>query len=221
MDDAKDVELLTLVLVDSLDLNIEQSRGVHSDADSRLDELGKSDFVGILDLGPFLTEFLVLSILLKLVQIGEVLEEAITPDLGSDELRETRVGLVEPAARSDSVGHIGELVGTVDLDKVLEDSGLDEIRVQLSNTIDLMRPNNCQERHAHHLCLRLLNDRNSAQDVSVIRESLLDLLEEKQVNVVDNLQMSGQKVLDQTNGPLLQGFGQDGVVGVTELKNVR
>lgn len=221
MDDAKDVELLTLVLVDSLDLNIEQSRGVHSDTDGRLDELSKSDFVGILDLGPFLTEFLVLSILLKLVQIGEVLEEAIAPNLGSDELRETRVGLVEPAARSDSVRHIGELVGTVDLDKVLEDSGLDEIRVQLSNTIDFMRPNNCQERHAHHLCLRLLNDRNSAQDVSVIRESLLDLLEEKQVNVIDNLQMSGQKVLDQTNGPLLQSFGQDGVVGVTELKNVR
>ena len=90
--------------------------------------------------------------------------------------------------------------------------------MQLRDTIDLVRSNNRQESHAHHLRLRLLNDRHSTQDITVVGESLLDFLEEEQINVVDNLQVTGQEVLDQTNRPLLQSFRQNSVVGVAELE---
>lgn len=127
MNDTKDVELLALVLMDSLDLHVEKRRWVHSNAGGSLDELSKSYLVGVLDLGPLLAEFLILSILLELVESCQVLEETIAATLGRDELREARVGLVEPAARGDTVGHVGELVRAIDLDKVLEDGGLDEV----------------------------------------------------------------------------------------------
>lgn len=126
---------------------------------------------------------------------------------------------MEPAARSDTVGHIGELVGAINLDKVLEDGGLDEVRVQLSDTIDLVRSDNGEERHPNHLGLGLLNDGHTAKNVAVVGEGLLNLLKEEEVDVVDNLQVPWQKVLEQTDGPLLESLWKNSVVGVAELEN--
>lgn len=158
MDDTKDVELLALVLVDTLDLHIKEGSRVDSHTGGRLDELRQTDLVGVLDLVPFLPKLLVLSVLLEAVQKSQVLEEPVAAALGSDELRQARVGLVKPSTGSDSVGDIGKFVGTVNLNKILEDGRLDEIRVQLGNAIDLVGSNNGQEGHPHHLGLGLLDD---------------------------------------------------------------
>lgn len=216
VDDAKDVHLLALVLVDSLDLDVEERGGIDTDARRGLDVLGQAYLVGVLDLRPLLAELLVVDADLELVQLGEVLEELVAARLGSNELRQAGVGLVQPASRGDAVCDVGELVGAVDVDKVLEDCRLDEVRVQLGDTVDLVGADNGQEGHADHLGLRLFYDRDPAEDVTVVGEHLLDALEEEEVDVVDDLQVSGQQVLDQTDGPLLEGLGQDGVVGVAK-----
>ena len=94
---------------------------------------------------------------------------------------------MQPSPWSDTVGDVGELVRSVDLDKVLEDSGLDQIGVELSHTIHLVRTDDSQVCHANHLWLRLLDDRNSSKHVSVLGEASFDLLEEVQIDLVDDL----------------------------------
>lgn len=125
---------------------------------------------------------------------------------------------MKPAARGDTVGDVGELVRAINLDKVLENGRLDEIRMKLSNSVDLVRADNGQKCHAHHLGLRLLNDRHTSKDASVVGKRLFDLLKEEQINVVDNLQVPRKEVLEQANGPFLQSLGKDRVVGVAELR---
>lgn len=61
-----------------------------------------------------------------------------------------------------------------------------------------------------------LDERHSRKAVAVTGPSLLHSLEELVVDIVDDLHVSRQEVLDERDGPLLQSFGQDGVVGVAE-----
>lgn len=128
MNDTKDVHLLTLVLVYPLDLNIEQCSWVDCDASGGLNMLRKADLVGILNLGPLLLELLVINILLKLIEVVEVLEESkTTSGLTCDQLGKSGIGLVQPTSWGDAVGHVGELIWSENLDKVPEDGGLDQI----------------------------------------------------------------------------------------------
>lgn len=220
VDDAKDVELLALVLVDPLHLDVKQGRGVDGDAPRFLDELRKADLVGVLDLRPLLAESLVFEAKLQLVNLRQVLEEVLAAALGRNKLGQAGVGLVEPSAWGDSVRDIGELVDPKDGDKVLENGRLDEVGVELGDAVDLVRANNSEVRHANHLRLRLLDDGDSPKHVSVIRECLLNTLEEEQINVVYNLEMSREQVLYEAHGPLLERFREDRVVGVPELLRV-
>ena len=187
MNDAKDVQLLPLVLVDTLDLDVKERRGVDYHTGALLDKLGKASLVCKLDLSPLLPEFLVLDIFLNLIELCQVGQELVAARLARNQIRQARVRLVQPTTRSDTVGHVGELVEPKDVDEVLENGGLDQIRVQFSHTVDLVRPDNSEERHANHLGLRLFNNRDSAQKVTVFGEGPLHSLEEEEVDVVDDL----------------------------------
>ena len=217
VDNSKDVQLLTLILVDSLDLDIKQSGGVDGNVCGVFDMLGKANFVGILNLSPLLLELLVIRELLNLVQGGKVLEESISTSLGSNELTQARVGLVQPSARGNTVGDIGELVGAIDLDEILEDGGLDKIGVKLGHTVHLVRANDSKECHPDHLGLRLLNNGNPREEITVIGELLLYLLQEVEVNIIDDLEMSGKEMLDQAYRPLFKSLRENGMICVTEL----
>lgn len=127
---------------------------------------------------PTTNNLLVVGVGLNLVQEGKVLEEVVATKLGSDELGQLGVSLVQPAARSDAVGDVGEFVLTVDLDEVLEDGGLDQIRMQLGDTIDLVRAYNGKEGHADHLGVRLLDDGDTGEHVAILGEGALDVLQE-------------------------------------------
>lgn len=216
MDNTEDVHLLTLILMYALDLNIKQRMWVDFHTNRLLYMLSKSLLVLQLDRLPLLAESFVIGVLLNLVEESEILEVVKTTSLRSNELGQTWIGLVQPSARSDSIGNIGKAVDTKDLDKVLEDCGLDQIRVQLSHTVDLVRTNNSQVSHADHLWVRLLNDGHAAKKLAIIRELALHSLQEEEIDLVDDLKMSWQEVLEKRNGPLLKCLRKDGVVGVSE-----
>src|SRR5690606_23282878 len=65
-----------------------------------------------------------------------------------------------------------------------------------------------------------LDDGDSPKHVSVVRECLLNTLEEEQINVVYDLEMPREQVLNEAHGPLLERFREDRVVGVSELLRV-
>ena len=124
---------------------------------------------------------------------------------------------MQPTSWSDTVGNIGELVWTKDFDKVLENGGLDKIRMEFGNTIDLVGTNNGQVSHSDHLWLRLLNDRDTGEKLAIVGEFALHRLQEQHINLVDNLKMSWEEILEQGDGPFLQRFWENGMVGVAEL----
>lgn len=80
---------------------------------------------------------------------------------------------MQPPSWRDTICDVCELVGTKDLDEVPEDCGLDQIRVELCDTVDLVGSNDGKVRHANHLGLTLLNDGYPAEKIAVSRELAL------------------------------------------------
>ena len=158
MNNSEDIELLTLVLVNALHLHIKQRSRIDLVSSGLLDEIGQSEFVLGLDVGPFCSELFIIDKGLQFVQQSQVRQEFMTAKLLRNESGQGGIGLVKPATRGDTVGDVHEPVRSVDIYKVFEKSGLEEIRVQLSHTVDLVRSNDCQISHAHHLGVRLLNN---------------------------------------------------------------
>ena len=145
----------------------------------------------------------------------QILQETIA-ELLTNQVREFGVGLMKPSSWSDSISNVNKFIRAKDSDKVLENCGLDEIRVELSYTVDLVRPNNCKECHPDALGLAFLNDRHLREQFTVSRELLLNTLQEEQVDVVDYLHVAWKQVLHEGDRPLLKSFRKNGVVGVTE-----
>jgi hypothetical protein len=193
-----------------------------------------SYLVLVFDVAELLPELLVVNERLKLVQQSQVLQELVTTELGCNKLGELGIGLVQPSARCNTIGDVCELIGSVDLHKVLEDGGLDEIRVQFSHTVDLVGAYQGEVGHADHLRLGFFDNRNAAEQFAVAGKVALDELEEIQVYVIHYLlesqstvalekdgarktyKVTGKKVLHQWDRPLLKRLRQDGMVGVAE-----
>lgn len=216
VDDTENVELLALVLVYTLHLYVEQRGRVHTNTGGFLDVLGQADLVRILDFLKLLSEVFVVDVVLDLVKESKVLQELVAAKLRCNQFGQSGVGLMQPTTRGDTVGDVGELVRPKDSDEVLEDRRLDEVRVQFGDTVDLVRTDNSQVSHADHLWVGLLNDRYTSKHLAILGEVALHVLKEVHVDVVDDLEVTGQKVLDQRNGPLLKCFRQDSVVGVAK-----
>lgn len=87
MNDTKDVELLALIFVYTLDLNIEESRRVDTDTLGFFQELRQADLVRVLNVSELLAECSVIDILLNTAKKSEVLQELMATKLRSDELR--------------------------------------------------------------------------------------------------------------------------------------
>lgn len=80
--------------------------------------------------------------------------------------------------------------------------------------------------------MRLLDDGDATEHLTVLREVSLDELEEVQVNIIDDLKklalykitqreemylkMARKEMLEERNRPLLERLGKNGMVGVTE-----
>jgi hypothetical protein len=189
VDDTQDVHLLTLVLVYALYLDIEQCFRVDFDAGSLHDVLCQTDLVGIFDFLPFLLEGFIIEEVLELIQFSQISQEIIASKLRRDQFAEPGIGLVQPPSRCDTIGYVGELIRTVDLDKVLENGGLDEVGVKLGYTIDFMASNGRQVSHSHHLWLGLFDDGDTREHVTILGELLLNHLEELHIDLVDDLEM--------------------------------
>jgi hypothetical protein len=94
VDDTKDVELLTLVLVDTLDLHVKERFRVDCNTLVLFDVGRESDFVRIFDVTELLAELFVVDVRLNLVQQSEILQELVSTQLRRDQSRELWVGLV-------------------------------------------------------------------------------------------------------------------------------
>ena len=125
------------------------------------------------------------------------------------------VAAFHPPSWSDSVRFVLEFL-RIHLVEVLEQSVLDQLRMDRSHPIHRMRPNHAQIRHPYLLAIALLHTRQRTQFVHVVRVLVPHHLQEKMVHFVDQLQVPREQPLDQRNVPLFERFREHGVVGVGE-----
>lgn len=90
-----------------------------------------------------------------------------------------------------SISDVLELAGSIEVNKVLHNRRPDEFTVKLGNSIDLVATNAGQVGHAYVLRVTFLDERHSGKAFAVFGEFLLDLLQEVQVDVEDDLHVTG------------------------------
>jgi hypothetical protein len=112
---------------------------------------------------------------------------------------------------SDTIGDIREKVPSLELDKVLEDSSLEKLTMQLGDTVDLEWTDNSKESHSDVFGVTLLNDRHSLDTGSIVRPSLSNLSEELEIDLVNNLQVSREELFEQADFPFFECLGKDSV----------
>lgn len=115
--------------------------------------------------------------------------------------------------RRDTVGDITKLILTEEIDKVPQNGSPDELRVKLGDTVNLVRAEYGKVRHANVLRLTLLDQRHPRQLLLIARELALDGLKEGPIEIVDNLEVSGEELLHEWDGPPFQSLRQHSVVG--------
>ena len=213
-DDVQHVEVLALVLVDPLDLNVEQPVGVQLDAGRRADVVGEPRLVGTLDLSPLAAERGVVDERLEPAQPVQVGQPAVA-DRVVEQLAQAGVGQRQEPPRRDPVGLVGEPLRP-HLVEVLEHALLEQLGVQRGDAVDRVAADGGQVRHPHALAAVLADERHAPQPVVVAGELRAHLVEEAAVDLVDDLEVTRQRLGEHRQRPRLQRLGQQGVVGVAE-----
>ena len=213
--DVQQVELLALVLVKSLDLNIEDGVCGDVNAGLDLDDLDELLLVAALDVHELLLEGRIISELDSAPGQVQVARPVLANGLGV-ESGELAVAAEEPAAGSNAVGDVAELLRP-NLCVLGEEVFLDELGVDLGDAVDLVGADNAEIAHADLLDLAFLDEGELCLDGIVARPlSVNGVLEEPAVDLVDDLEVAGKNALEQVYRPSLECLRQEGVVGVGE-----
>ena len=203
--------MLTLVFVQTLYLCIKYTVGIQDETALFLDELGETLLVFLLDLAQLFQNSLVISENVQLFQLAAVLQETVA-DLVTQQLGQTRVGLIQPSPVCDTVGDVLELVRGVQIFFV-EYAVLDDLRVQLGNAVDAVRCHNAQ---GSHVDLVVLDNGHPCGSCAVAAVALHQTCAVAVVDLHDDLEDSRHDLFYQVYIPLFQCLSHYGVVGISE-----
>ena len=199
-DDVEREHLLALVLVDTLDLNIDDRVGGNGHALLERHELAH-DGLGLgLGGGQALKNVLVVG------EFGELAQVAGAAPIGTDyiveQAGERRVGSLDPAAEGDAVGLVGELLG-IDLVERAKLGVLQDLGVEGGDAIDGEAKVNV---HVGHVDGAVLVDDGDARVAMLGLGNLIEF--------DDDVGDGGGDLLQAGERPFLERLGKDRVVGV-------
>mmetsp|Transcript_25034 Transcript_25034/g.45315 ORF Transcript_25034/g.45315 Transcript_25034/m.45315 type:complete len:668 (-) Transcript_25034:335-2338(-) len=224
-DDGEQVQMLALVFVDALDLDVEEGIQIDVIAVQLLDDRSQLGFVLLLDGRPLLMKRLVVRELLKLADLGRLVDPGIGSKSLSDERRQIRIAVGQPPTGGDPIRLVLEL-GREELVKVVEDVVLDDVGVDGGDAVDLGATNHCQVSHidkhlvlvpgvrvddGHGLDLLLHLRRRHLGRVLGTHEAAPAI-----VDGLDDLHVARKHFGHHLDRPLLQGLRHDGVVGIIQ-----
>ncbi len=213
--DVDKVQLLTLVLVQTLDLDVEDRLGAHIDTGFRLDDLDQLLFVVTLDGHELLLERFVVGKLHDTTQLVQLQRPLLAHHLVI-ECSQFRVARQQPATRGYPVGHVAHFFRP-QLGILGEEIFLDQLGVDLRNAVHFGRADDAEVAHTHLAYTPLFDDGEFGFNGIVTGPLGFDLLvQETGVYLINDLEMAWQHLLEQADRPLLQRFRQQGVVGVGE-----
>mmetsp|Transcript_26895 Transcript_26895/g.40991 ORF Transcript_26895/g.40991 Transcript_26895/m.40991 type:complete len:327 (-) Transcript_26895:1261-2241(-) len=216
VDNVENVHQLTLVLVNTLNLDVVKSINGNIKAGVLLHPGLELNLVLSLNVDEPVDEVLVAGVGHQLGEVIKASHPLVDAAHGvAEQVRQLGVAAVDPSARSHSVGLVLNFAG-VELVELLEDGGSQEVRVEGSHSVDGVGANDGEVGHPDLLGEALL-DETHAHDLGIVSGVLLsELLQVDVVDKVDQLHVARQQVGDQVNRPLLEGLGQHSVVGVGE-----
>lgn len=110
VDTSEGIHELSLVLVDTLDLNREERVRVDRDIERTFNVLGKADLVLVFDIVKTLDERSIFDLGLELAKLAGIGQPRIAAESLRNELSKTRVALQQPSTEGDTVGDVFELV---------------------------------------------------------------------------------------------------------------
>ena len=200
----------------ALDLNVIQRMGVQRPAGLAVQVVGESDLVLVLDIPQFLQYLFVLRILGKFGKLLRVVMIARSDAL-VQKRGEKRVGITQPAAVRNSVGHVAETLGIHGV-KVLELRTGQDLGVQFGNAVDRVGADHAQVCHMH---LTVADQTHLGDPVPVSGESFPCVLAEALVDLLDDRMDSRQLQAEQILVPGFKRLGHDRVVGVGADRNDR
>ena len=209
--DVERVEKLALVLVQTLNLGIEDGVRVHRNTLAVLQPGGEVLLVLVLDVENLTQHGLVVSKLFELSELVQVGDPGVRTRQASQQCRQARVALVEPAARGDSVGLVVEALRP-DIVPVLQRFALNDFRVQGSHTVDGVRGVAGDPRHVD----AAVGNRRHVVNLALVEAALRQVFAEAAVNLTGDLQNAAEETVKNGVFPGLQRFCQNGVVGVGE-----
>ena len=210
----QDVEELSLVLVQSLDLYVEDRSGIDFDSVVLEDVLGQTDFVLVLDVHELLLRLGVIRIDLQFLHVGQICDPLIA-DLIGDPLCKVGIAVQQESSLCDAVGLIVELLRE-HLVEVSELFGHQDRGVKLRNAVDGEAGNDSKVRHAD---LSVIDDAHLVDLVADIYAciviAVVDLTLKSAVDLLHDGVDSGKKSGEQLDGPFLKRFRHDGVVCIS------
>lgn len=216
VDNVKDVHKLSLVLVNSLDLNVKHGVDWNIVSSLGFDPGGQSSLVLLLDINELILELLVGGVRHQVSQVVESGDPLInTSESLTDQVRKSWVAAVDPSSWSNTVGLVLELAW-VKCVEFAENSIFQELRMKSCDTVDSVRANDSEVSHSDFLWVSFFDQGHSLNFISVSWVLLLKFSQINMVDQVDELQVSWQQFSNEVNGPLLESLWQDGMVGVRE-----
>ena len=207
VNDVEDKEHGPLELVNSLDLNVIDGVRVNFHAVFCQNIFCQTDFVAVSDLHELHPGFLIICVSSHFPDPGEI-RDPVRADMPCDPTGQQAVPLQKKAAVSDSVRFVAELVRH-DLIKVAEESGLQDFRMDLRNTV---HGEGGDKAEVSHPDLLVMDDPHSVHPVGIKGIHFLYFIGEAKVNLLDDLVNPGQKTGENRDRPPLHCFAEDSMV---------
>lgn len=110
VDASEGIHKLSLILVDTLDLNREERVRVDRDIERTFNVLGKADLVLVFDIVKTLDERSIFDLGLELAKLAGIGQPRIAAESLRNELGKTRIALQQPSTEGDTVGDVLEFV---------------------------------------------------------------------------------------------------------------
>ena len=202
------VQVLAFIFVHALDLDVEDGIRIEHDVVRLLDIFGQTDFVVALDLAKLLQYGGVVLEFQEFLQLCGVVDIAVA-DFFRQQGSQLRVGLVQPAAVCNAVGHVLELLRHLGVE-IVEDGFLEDVAVQRGYTVDGV---GADDRQIRHLDVAVVQRGHTAHLVAV-HMALVHGFAEAAVDLLHDLIDARQAEFEELFVPAFERFRHNGVVGV-------
>ena len=190
--------------------------GIDGHAGQFMDAPGESLLVAALGRGVVLHEARIVGEFFQPGELVWIVEHVLAQGAG-EQRREVGIGLEQPAAEADAVGHVDDAPrqGPVE---IAEHRLSHQAGVQRRHAVDLMGADEGQVSHAHAFVLALLNERDRRQQAWIGQTLGGGLIQVQLVDHINDLHVPRQQAVEQPHGPALQRLRQQRVIGVAQRR---